>query len=53
MELFVAMESLCVYPFLTHPLWQKIFDVDQENFTRIIMARRDTYADNIIKSIEK
>lgn len=53
MELFVAMESLCVYPFLTHPLWQKIFDVNQENFTRIIMARRDTYADNIIKSIEK
>lgn len=53
MELFVAMESQCVYPFLTHPLWQKIFDVDQENFTRIIMARRDTYADNIIKSIEK
>lgn len=53
MELFVAMESQCVYPFLTHPLWQKIFDVDLENFTHTIMARRNTYADNIIKSIEK
>ena len=53
MELFVDIESLCVYPFLTFPLWQKIFGVAQTDFIRMIVARRETFARNLIKSIEK
>ena len=53
MELFVDIESLCVYPFLTIPLWQKLFDITQTDFTRIVLSRRETFAQNLIKSLEK
>ena len=53
MELFVDIESLCVYPFLTFPLWQKLFDTTQTDFTRMVLSRRETFAQNLIKSLEK
>ena len=53
MELFVDIESLCVDPFLTFPLWQKLFDTTQTDFTRMVLSRRETFAQNLIKSLEK
>lgn len=53
MELLVHIGSLCMYPFMTFPLWEKIFDVDREAFTRLILSQRETYVRNILKSIEK
>ena len=53
MELFVDIESLCAYPFLTFPLWQKLFDITQTDFTRMTLSRRETFAQNLIKSLEK
>lgn len=53
MELLVHIGSLCMYPFMTFPLWEKIFEVNREAFTRLILSQRETYVQNILKSIEK
>ena len=53
MELLVNIGSLCMYPFMTFPLWQKIFGVDLQDITRLIMDQRETYVQNILKTIEK
>ena len=53
MELIVDIESLCVYPFLTGPLWQKVFDVSPEDFIRMVENKKEIFTRNIIKSLER
>ncbi|MDD4820739.1 MAG: TetR/AcrR family transcriptional regulator [Flavobacteriales bacterium] len=53
MEFFMDIESVCMYPFLTRGLWQKIFDVDDTSFNQMLINRKESFIRNIIKSIEK
>ena len=53
MEFFMDIESVCMYPFLTRGLWQKIFDVEDNSFNKMLKNRKDFFIKNIIKSIEK
>ena len=53
MEFFMEIESLCMYPFLTRALWQRIFDMDDTSFNAMLERRKQSFIDSIIKSIEK
>lgn len=53
MDFFMDIESVCMYPFLTRGLWQKIFDVNDADFNQMQQNRKEFFIRNIIKSIEK
>lgn len=52
MEFLMDIESVCMYPFLNRGLWQRVFDVSNEEFNHMMRERKETFINNIIKSLE-
>ena len=53
MEFLMDIESVCMYPFLNRGLWQRVFDVPDEEFNQKMRSRKETFINNILKSLEK
>lgn len=53
MELIIDIESRCMFPFLTRPLWQNVFEVSDQRYLQMIENRKEAIRRSLIESLKK
>ena len=52
-EIYMDVVSMCVFPFVDKPIFQSIFQIDDQKFQDLMLLRKQKIAENIIRTIQR